>query len=127
MMTPDATRLLSADLDETGAILTARWGDGHAGAYPLRLLRAECPCASCKAERQDAADNPFHVLRAVPSADLVRVEPVGRYGMRLVWADGHATGIYTFAYLREICPCEVCRAARPADATPYVHGIFIPR
>ena len=26
---------------------------------------------------------------------------VGRYGLRIVWADGHDTGIYTFDLLRE--------------------------
>ena len=26
---------------------------------------------------------------------------VGRYGLRITWADGHDTGIYTFEALRE--------------------------
>ncbi|NUM89681.1 MAG: DUF971 domain-containing protein, partial [Bdellovibrionales bacterium] len=28
--------------------------------------------------------------------------PVGRYGVNLVWTDGHATGIFTYKYLREL-------------------------
>ena len=31
---------------------------------------------------------------------LVRVEMVGTYAVQPVWADGHATGIYSFDYLR---------------------------
>ncbi len=31
---------------------------------------------------------------------LARVESVGTYGLQPVWADGHATGIYSFDYLR---------------------------
>jgi len=109
-MSPDAERLVAADLDEAGQALTARWGDGHVSAVPLRDLRAACPCATCRADRAEATANPFRVLRAVPSAELVAVEPVGRYGLRLTWRDGHSTGIYTFAYLRGLCPCAACRA-----------------
>ena len=38
-----------------------------------------------------------------PSAfELVRVETVGAYAAQPFWADGHATGIYSFDYLRRI-------------------------
>jgi DUF971 family protein len=47
--------------------------------------------------------------------------------MRIHWGDGHQAGIYTFEYLRQLCPCETCRAQRPTDDTPYVHGIYIPK
>lgn len=125
-MADPATEIRSVDLNPADRTLEVTWGDGHSSRYPLKLLRAECPCASCKAERQAAQDNPFHVLSGgLPSADLRGVEPVGLYGVRLVWADGHSTGIYTFPYLRQICPCEACRAARPPEA-PYVHGLYIP-
>ncbi len=46
--------------------------------------------------------------------DAVSVEPVGRYGISIHWSDGHATGIYRFDFLREICPCEVCTAEKVA-------------
>lgn len=126
MADPAAAQIRSADLDDAQQTLEVTWGDAHASSYALKYLRAECPCAACRSERQDAKDNPFHVLKGgLPSADLRNVEPVGRYGLRLVWADGHDTGIYTFEYLRQICPCETCRAQRPAEGR-YVHGISIP-
>lgn len=126
MADPAAAQIRSADLNDAQRTLEVTWGDSHQSSYPLKYLRAECPCASCRSERQDAQDNPFHVLKGgLPSADLRNVEPVGRYGLRLVWADGHDTGIYTFEYLRLICPCEACRASRPAEGR-YVHGIHIP-
>ncbi|HEU4753673.1 MAG TPA: DUF971 domain-containing protein [Armatimonadota bacterium] len=115
-----------ADLNEERGTLEVTWGDGHASSYPLKYLRAECPCATCRTERQEALDNPFRVLSKVPSAELTGVEPVGRYGMRLHWGDGHAAGIYTFEYLRGLCPCQPCIAARPPESAPYVHGIYIP-
>jgi len=49
--------------------------------------------------------DPFHIL---PAGDffqnlyLVDIQLVGRYAVRLVWNDGHRTGIYTFQFLREL-------------------------
>jgi DUF971 family protein len=34
---------------------------------------------------------------------------VGDYALQLTWGDGHATGIYTFVFLRELCACALCR------------------
>jgi DUF971 family protein len=31
------------------------------------------------------------------------IEPVGRYAVRLVFDDGHNTGLYTWAVLYELC------------------------
>ena len=33
---------------------------------------------------------------------LLRVESVGTYAAQPVWADGHATGIYSFDYLKRV-------------------------
>jgi DUF971 family protein len=37
---------------------------------------------------------------------------VGQYALQLSFASGHATGIYTFRYLRRLCPCPECAARR---------------
>jgi DUF971 family protein len=29
--------------------------------------------------------------------------------VRFEWSDGHNTGIYSYEYLRAICPCETCQ------------------
>ena len=31
-------------------------------------------------------------------------EMVGNYAIRIDWSDGHASGIYSFQYLRDISP-----------------------
>ncbi len=38
------------------------------------------------------------------SFDLIGWDIVGGYGIQPRWADGHKTGIYTFAYLRALEP-----------------------
>ena len=39
---------------------------------------------------------------------LADVSLVGQYALQLGFASGHATGIYTFRYLRGLCPCAEC-------------------
>jgi DUF971 family protein len=82
------------------------WNDGHESSYPSWYLRENCPCATCveefTGERRIAPGS-------IP-ADLARLDigPVGNYALGFRWSDGHSTGIYTFDYLRRICPCPVC-------------------
>jgi DUF971 family protein len=46
---------------------------------------------------------------SIPSTlERVSVSPVGNYALQFGWSDGHNTGIYTFDYLRELCPCPQC-------------------
>ena len=53
------------------------------------------------------------MYKAAPK--LTNVETVGRYAVRLFWADGHSTGLYSFDYLREICPCAECKKTVTSD------------
>jgi DUF971 family protein len=108
-MNPE-TEIRDARLE--GGEFLIQWGDGHVSGLPMALLRARCPCATCR-EIREAPPDPFRVLSASEAAavpDLQDIEPVGRYGLRLVWRDGHNTGIYTFDYLRALCPCPECAA-----------------
>ncbi|MEK7316525.1 MAG: gamma-butyrobetaine hydroxylase-like domain-containing protein, partial [Candidatus Eisenbacteria bacterium] len=36
---------------------------------------------------------------------------VGQYALHFDWSDGHTTGIYSYDYLRRICPCDACLSA----------------
>ena len=42
----------------------------------------------------------------------------GRKGVlgKVHWSDGHATGIYTFAHLFDVCPCPGCLSRRGETA-----------
>jgi DUF971 family protein len=83
-----------------------RWADGVESVLPVALLRRECPCAVCRAVREDAAKNPLRVIRpGEPLSDQVTIENaelVGRYALRLRWRDGHDTGLYEFRALRAL-------------------------
>lgn len=90
-------------IERSNTNLEIQWKDSHHSELSYRLLRQKCPCAHCKAER--LGTDPFHIL---PSGDffenlhIVDIQRVGRYAVRLVWSDGHRTGIYTFEFLREL-------------------------
>jgi DUF971 family protein len=91
--------------------LHVRWDDGHQGRHTTPALRAACPCASCKSDRDPGGSSILPII--VPGRnELKGIVPVGSYALQLSWGDGHRTGIYTFEYLRSRCECERC--LRPA-------------
>mgnify|MGYP003580206581 CR=1 FL=1 len=87
------------------------WSDGHESVYPVRELRLACPCAHCV---EEFTGRPLLKTEGVPEdVKPVRISPVGRYALSFEWSDGHSSGIYTFEYLRGICPC--CAEAAQAS------------
>ena len=96
------------------------WKDGHHSEYALGYLRDECPCATCTgahgtapqrsnySKAEPAASSPFKMYQ--PALKMLNVEQVGAYAIRIDWSDGHGSGIYSFDYLRRICPCGDCVA-----------------
>jgi len=112
----------------TGAGVDITWADGHSSHYNFDYLRDACPCASCNEERRKKAEMEEKMGAVAggglpPSLPMFKPKPkaraahaVGHYALQIDFTDGHSTGIYSFEYLREICPCDVCRAEhRPAN------------
>lgn len=86
--------------------LTIHWSDGRVSVYPVAYLRRLSPSADAVQTRADLESNPLTVLKPTGAGPLKaeRLEPVGRYAVRIVFSDGHHTGIYTWTYLRQIDP-----------------------
>lgn len=104
-------------LDSKAQTLTIDWADGHRSVFPLDGLRRACPCVACQGGHAAMGALPDPEVFVVPSLMTwrdVRVEPVGRYALRLVWDDGHDKGIYSWERLRAMCPAER-RPERPAE------------
>jgi DUF971 family protein len=118
-MTPETTPVrLNLKRDEK---LEIEWRDGRRCVYTISFLRAMCPCAQCKVDREkrqqqeaEAAASPggkkkkplLNILPGNPVQPLsaVGAELVGNYALRIDWSDSHGSGIYSFQYLRDICP-----------------------
>lgn len=91
------------------------WPGGHESLFPNNFLRAQCPCATCSDFRlKRAAKRGLHVLpEGTPTSVFAQsMSLVGSYAVQILWSDGHQTGIYTWDFLREICPCEECKKQR---------------
>ncbi|MGD8453451.1 MAG: DUF971 domain-containing protein [Phycisphaerae bacterium] len=101
----NAEQPVALDLDRTRE-LRIRWADGVETVHPLAHLRRECPCAACREQRAAEAANPLRVMQPpARQVDMVTVrtaELVGNYALRIVWNDGHATGLYDFGLLRSL-------------------------
>ncbi len=101
--------------NRTIRVLSLTWDDGHISEYPFGLLRAACPCASCRGghEHMRAEPDPEVFLVHLPDSPatrMKRIEGVGSYALTIEWEDGHHYGIFNWHYLRKLCPCPVCRA-----------------
>ncbi len=90
-------------------LLYFRWDDGLEVYLPIAVLRERCPCAFCRGEQVfDRTILPVRVITPGMN-ELVALEPVGNYGLRAVWKDGHNTGIYPWELLRQLCETEGLR------------------
>jgi DUF971 family protein len=101
--------------------LTVRWADGTTSYFPIAYLRRMSPSADMRQLREEMASNPLTVLPSRPSTGSASgpvvatgAELIGNYAMRIVFSDGHATGIYSWVYLRSIDP-DRPKAPPPSD------------
>ena len=82
------------------------WQDGHRSLYAYPYLRRSCRCAACVDEwTGEIRLEPEKISEEIKP---LQIQPVGNYGIRFNWSDGHSTGIYSFEYLRSLCPCPRC-------------------
>ncbi|MCS7177549.1 MAG: DUF971 domain-containing protein [Candidatus Kapabacteria bacterium] len=104
-------------------LLLWRWDDGVEVYLPIGVLREHCPCAFCRGEQVfDRRILPVPVV-SPGMYELVGLEPVGNYGLRAKWRDGHDTGIYPWELLHQLCqtygvrepPAESRSATEHAD------------
>lgn len=86
-----------------GRELAISWDDGVEQYLPLELLRRACPCAVCCGEPDvmGRGDTPVRTYKP-GSFELKSYEFVGGYALNFKWADGHATGIYSYGLLRQL-------------------------
>ena len=98
----DATRPTHVAAVSGEGALSITWADGRVQRLPFVFLRGACRCAKCvnelTGERMiDPAAIPADIA-------VARIEKVGHYAIRIVWSDGHDTGLYTWRRLRAMDP-----------------------
>ena len=104
----------------SGTGVDIEWHDGHVSHYSFVYLRDACPCAMCEEERGKAGRRPGEAAKLAPgalpmfkpTAKPLSAEGVGKYAIKFSWNDNHDLGIYSWKFLREVCPCDTCKTAR---------------
>lgn len=80
------------------AVLELVYDDG-AYALPFELLRVYSPSAEVRGHGQQ----PRKLIAGKKNVGLLRIENSGNYALKLVFDDGHDTGLYDWDYLRQLC------------------------
>lgn len=98
----DAPRTINLKKDKG---LTLEWADGVTSYFSIAFLRKMSPSADMRQLREEMATNPLAILPsglASGPISATSAELVGNYALRIRFSDGHDTGIYSWAYLREL-------------------------
>ena len=79
-------------------VLEVGYDNGNEYRIPFELMRVYSPSA----EVMGHGPGQETLVLGKQSVGIREVEPVGQYAVRLVFDDGHDTGLYTWKYLREM-------------------------
>ena len=85
-------------LRRAARVLEVSFEDGSRFELPFEYLRVYSPSAEVKGH----GPGQEVLVRGKEQVSIARVEPVGQYAVKLVFDDGHDTGLYTWKYLHEL-------------------------
>lgn len=95
MQDPIATELR---LRRAARVLEVSFADGSRFELPFEYLRVHSPSAEVKGH----GPGQEVLVLDKENVGITAVEPVGQYAVKLVFDDGHDTGLYTWKYLHEL-------------------------
>lgn len=81
-------------LSEDARWLTIALASGQTVSLNAERLRAACRCAHCRRAHYDGT-----FPDSFEGVAIDRCEPMGHYGVNIVFSDGHARGIFPWSYL----------------------------
>lgn len=116
----DPTAPARIHADRAAGTLEIEWRDGHVTNYDAVTLRWLCPCAYCRGEAGLPGWLDSAPTLTPEQTRLVDLQLVGQYALAPSWGDGHHTGYYAFAVLRDMCPCDTCTARRSSAGRPTI-------
>ncbi|MFD2237283.1 gamma-butyrobetaine hydroxylase-like domain-containing protein [Aureimonas populi] len=75
--------------------LTLRWEEGPPEAFPAEMLRVLSPSA----EVQGHSPEQRVTVGGKSAVEISDILPVGHYAIRILFDDGHDTGLFSWRYL----------------------------
>lgn len=85
-------------LNRDDKTLEIDFDNGRSFRLPAEFLRVESPSA----EVQGHGPEQKKLVPGCRNVDIMKVEPVGNYAVRLVFDDLHDSGLYSWQYLYEL-------------------------
>lgn len=79
-------------------VLEVAYEDGARYELPFEYLRVHSPSAEVKGH----GPGQEVLVTGKQNVGIRAVEPIGQYAVKLVFDDGHDTGLYSWNYLREL-------------------------
>ena len=95
MSDPVATELR---LRRATRVLEVSFADGSRYQLPFEYLRVHSPSAEVKGH----GPGQEVLVLGKENVGIRAVEPVGQYAVKIVFDDGHDTGLFTWRYLHEL-------------------------
>ena len=93
--TPTPTEI---KLRRQSRLLEVSFDDGNRFELPLEFLRVHSPSAEVKGHGPGQET----LVLGKQNVGLKDIEPVGQYAVRLVFDDGHDSGLFSWKYLHEL-------------------------
>lgn len=128
MATPRPTKLT---LHKVSKRLEVAFDDGASFDLPAEYLRVFSPSAEARGHGGGSSGLPSILIMDKDEVAITAMDPVGHYAVRLVFDDGHDSGIYTWAILRELGEMQqenwkaylarLAEAGRPRKGNPTVY------
>lgn len=91
-------RPIELRLREGNTQLSVTYDNGQRHHFTAEFLRVKSPSAAVKGHGPGQAVT----VSGKRSVRILRLEPVGHYAVRIVFDDGHATGLYSWDYLTKL-------------------------
>ena len=85
-------------LRKTSRLLVVSFNDGSEFSLPFEYLRVYSPSAEVKGHGPGQET----LQTGKENISIVSIDPVGHYAVRLVFDDGHDSGLYSWTYLHEL-------------------------
>jgi DUF971 family protein len=85
-------------LNKAARALEVDFDDGARFRLPAEYLRVESPSA----EVQGHSPSQKQLVPGKAGVAITNVEPVGNYAIRIVFDDGHDTGLFSWKYLYQL-------------------------
>ena len=99
-------------LDPAKTALTVAFDTGERFVLAAEYLRVESPSA----EVQGHSPEQKQIVRGKEAVRIAGLEPVGNYAVRILFDDGHDSGLYSWDYLHQLGREHAARWAAYAKA-----------